>query len=62
MIKTRKLNTDLIQPGYIPELEKKLSEYQRAEKVANETNLKIELINKQINFIHKYMNLLNKNK
>ena len=62
MIKTRKLNTDLIQPGYLPELEKKLAEYQRAEKVANETNLKIELINKQINFIHKYMNKLNKKK
>ena len=60
MIRTRKLNIDLIQPGYLPELENKLAEYKRAEKVANESSLKIDLMNKQINFINKYMNHLNK--
>jgi hypothetical protein len=55
MIKTRKLNMDLIQPGSIPELENKLAEYRRAQNVINESNLKIDLINKQINFINKYM-------
>ena len=58
----RKLNVDLLQPGYLPELNKKLAEYQRAEKVADESNLKIDLINKQINFINKYMNQLDENK
>ena len=58
----RKLNLDLLQPGCLPELGKKLEEYQRAEKVANESNLKIDLINKQINFINKYMNQLVENK
>ena len=58
----RKLNLDLLQPGCLPELGKKLAEYQRAEKVANESNLKIDLINKQINFINKYMNQLVENK
>ena len=54
-IHKRKLNLDLIQTGYLPELDKKLSEYQRAEKVVEETKLKIDLINKQINFINKYL-------
>lgn len=58
----RKLNLDLLQPGCLPELDKKFAEYQRAEKVANESNLKIDLINKQINFINKYMNQLVENK
>lgn len=58
----RKLNLDLLQPGCLPELGKKFAEYQRAEKVANESNLKIDLINKQINFINKYMNQLVENK
>jgi hypothetical protein len=61
-INKRKLNLDLLQPGYMPELDKKLAEYQRAEKVADESNLKIDLINKQINFINKYMNQLVENK
>ena len=51
----RKLNLDLIQPGYLPELDKKLAEYQKAKKVVEETKLKIDLINKQINFINKYL-------
>jgi hypothetical protein len=61
-INKRKLNLDLLQPGYMPELDKKLAEYQRVEKVADESNLKIDLINKQINFINKYMNQLVENK
>ena len=55
IIKKRKLNLDLIQPGNIPELENKLAEFKRAQNVVNESNLKIDLINKQINFINKYM-------
>ena len=58
----RELNLDLLQPGYLPELDKKLAEYQRAEKVANESNLKIDLMNKKINFINKYINQLVENK
>ena len=58
MIRKRKLNVDLIQPGYLPELDIKLAEYQRADKVVNESNLKIDLMNKQINFINNYMTRL----
>ena len=58
MIRKRKLNVDLIQPGYLPELDIKLAEYQRADKVINESNLKIDLMNKQINFINNYMTRL----
>ena len=60
MIHKRKLNIELINPGYFPELENKLAEYKRAEKVVNESILKIDLINKQIDFINKYMNKLEK--
>ena len=60
MIRKRKLNIELINPGYLPELENKLAEYKRAEKVVNESILKIDLINKQIDFINKYMNKLEK--
>ena len=62
MIRNRKLNIDLIQPGYLPELDVKLAEYQRADKVVNESNLKIDLINKQINFINNYVARLVDNK
>ena len=51
----RKLNLDLIQPGYLPELNKQLLEYQRADKVIDESNLKLDLLNKQVNFIKKYL-------
>ena len=55
MVRKRKLNLELINPGYLPELENKLNEFKRAEKVVNESILKIDLINKQIDFINKYM-------
>ena len=51
----RELNLDLIQPGCLPELDKKLKEYERANKVIDESNLKIDLLNKQLNFINKYL-------
>ena len=54
-INKRKLNLDLIQPGYLPELDNKLAEYQRANTIIDESNLKIDLLNKQINFINKYL-------
>ena len=54
-INKRKLNIDLIQPGYLPELDNKLAEYQRANTIIDESNLKIDLLNKQINFINKYL-------
>ena len=58
----RKLNIDLVQPGCLPDLDIKLGEHQRADKVVNESNLKIDLIDKQINFINKYINQLVDNK
>ena len=58
MIPKRKINCDLLQPGYLPELDVKLAEYQRANNVIDESNLKIDLVNKQINFVNKYMGRL----
>jgi hypothetical protein len=58
MIPKRKINCDLLQPGYLPELDAKLAEYQRANNVIDESNLKIDLVNKQINFVNKYIGRL----
>ena len=61
IIRKRKINCDLLQPGYFPELNVKLAEYQRANKVIDESNLKIDLVNKQIHFINKYIDsIINK--
>ncbi len=61
IVKKRKINCDLLQPGYFPELNVKLAEYQRANNVIDESNLKIDLVNKQIHFINKYIDsIINK--
>ena len=51
----RKLNLDLINPGCLPELDKKIEEYKKAENVVDESSLKVDLMEKQINFINKYI-------
>ena len=57
-----KINLDLINPGCLPELNKKIEEYEKAEKIVDESNLKIDLMEKQMNFINKYMNKIKANK
>ena len=61
-LKQRKLNLDLINPGCLPELDNKIEVYQKAEKVVDESNLKVDLMEKQINFISKYMEQIKKSK
>ena len=53
--KSHKINFDLINPGYLSELDKKIEEYKKAEKIIDESNLKVDLMEKQINFINKYI-------
>lgn len=60
--KNQKLNLDLFKPGCLPELDKKIQEYKKAENIIDESNLKIDLMEKQINFINKYIELVRKNK
>ena len=60
--KEPKINLDLINPGCLPELDKKIEEYEKAEKVIDESNLKVELMDKQINFINKYIDKIKVNK
>ena len=50
------VNIDLLKPGCIPMLENKIKEYKRAENLIKETETKEELMDKQINFLDKYMN------
>jgi len=54
-VKNRNINLDLISPGCLPELDNKIEEYKKAEKIIDESNLKIDLMEKQMNFINKYM-------
>ena len=58
--KGKKINFDLINPGCLPELDKKIEEYEKAEKVVDESNLKIDLMEKQLNFINKYIKKIKK--
>ena len=60
--KKQKINFDLINPGYLPELDKKIKEYEKAEKAIDESNLKIDLMEKQMNFINKYIDKIKVNK
>ena len=60
-LKQMKLNLDLINPGCLPELDNKIEAYKKAEKVVDESNLKVELMEKQIDFINKYMDKIKKN-
>ena len=55
ILKNPKLDFDMIRPGCLPELDKKIEEYKKAENIIDESNLKIELMEKQINFINKYI-------
>ena len=61
-LRYRKLNLDLINPGCLPELDKKIEEYKKAENVVDESSLKVDLMEKQINFINKYIGQIKKNK
>ena len=60
-LKQNKLNLDLINPGCLPDLDNKIEAYKKAEKVVDESNLKVELMEKQIDFINKYMDKIKKN-
>ena len=60
-LKQSKLNLDLINPGCLPDLDYKIEAYKKAEKVVDESNLKVELMEKQIDFINKYMDKIKKN-
>ena len=53
-----KINLDLINPGCLPELNKKIEEYEKAEKVIEESDIKVDLMEKQISFINKYISKL----
>ena len=59
-LKQNKLNLDLINPGCLPDLDNKIKAYKKAEKVVDESNLKVELMEKQIDFINKYMDKIKK--
>ena len=59
-LKQKKLNLDLINPGCLPDLFNKIEAYKKAEKVVDESNLKVELMEKQIDFINKYMDKIKK--
>ena len=61
-LKQRKINLSLINPGCLPELDKKIEEYKKGEKIIDESNIKIDLMEKQINFINKYIDKIKKNK
>jgi hypothetical protein len=61
-LKKRKINLSLINPGCLPELDKKIEEYKKGEKIIDESNIKIDLMEKQINFINKYIDKIKKNK
>ena len=61
-LKQRKINLSLIIPGCLPELDKKIEEYKKGEKIIDESNIKIDLMEKQINFINKYIDKIKKNK
>ena len=61
-LRYRKLNLDLINPGCLPELDKKIEEYKKAENVVDESSLKVDLMEKQINFINKYIGQIKRNK
>ena len=51
-----KVNIDLLKPGCIPMLEDKIKEFKKAENLIKESEIKEELIKKQINFLHKNLN------
>ena len=55
IFKNPNLDFDMIRPGCLPEFDKKIEEYKKAENIFDESNLKIELMEKQINFINKYI-------
>ena len=52
----------MINPGCLPELDKKIEEYKKAENVVDESSLKVDLMEKQINFINKYIGQIKRNK
>ena len=49
------VNINFLKPGCISMLENKINEYKRAENLIDETEVKEELMDKQINFLDKYL-------
>ena len=54
-LKKGKINLDLINPGCLPDLDNTIEVYKKAEKIIDESNLKLDLMEKQMNFINKYV-------
>ena len=54
-LKKGKINLDLINPGCLPDLDNTFEVYKKAEKIIDESNLKLDLMEKQMNFINKYV-------